>query len=274
MANSSFLATAAQGKYVLTVLDNHDLAGAERLAGLNTELWRRSVPTSEVVPSLAGTRVTDMHGRPTVLKRWLPGRTLEELPVALLRPAGRLLAQLHRTRSDGLRLPIGTRRLSDAHLRAIDTFPDQDFAQWLRRHLKRSPRMDGTRRRHCFVHGDFHADNIVVRPDGSLAILDWETATVDDPLLDIGMALVGHARVGEALSQERAGEFIVGYREAGDLEDGDLRQLPRAVQHAALIIAFHRYHRHNVRFPDMAKAQMFREMMDIADVAEQLSFTV
>ena len=38
------------------------------------------------------------------------------------------------------------------------------------------------------VHGDFHLSNIMLRPDrvGVTAIVDWELATIGDPLLDLG----------------------------------------------------------------------------------------
>jgi aminoglycoside phosphotransferase (APT) family kinase protein len=40
------------------------------------------------------------------------------------------------------------------------------------------------------VHGDAHLDNVLVRPDGSVAaIVDWEMATVGDPALDLGLLL-------------------------------------------------------------------------------------
>jgi aminoglycoside phosphotransferase (APT) family kinase protein len=42
------------------------------------------------------------------------------------------------------------------------------------------------------VHGDFRLDNLLVRPDGweVAAVLDWEMATLGDPLTDLGLMLV------------------------------------------------------------------------------------
>jgi aminoglycoside phosphotransferase (APT) family kinase protein len=38
------------------------------------------------------------------------------------------------------------------------------------------------------VHGDYRIDNLVIRPDGSVAaVLDWELCTLGDPLADLGM---------------------------------------------------------------------------------------
>jgi hypothetical protein len=40
------------------------------------------------------------------------------------------------------------------------------------------------------LHTDLHRDNIVVRPDGSLFVLDWELAMYGDPLHDLATHLV------------------------------------------------------------------------------------
>ncbi|MEM1220158.1 MAG: phosphotransferase family protein [Bacteroidota bacterium] len=46
--------------------------------------------------------------------------------------------------------------------------------------------------RACFIHNDFKYDNLVLNPDqitDVLAVLDWEMATVGDPLMDLGTSL-------------------------------------------------------------------------------------
>ena len=43
----------------------------------------------------------------------------------------------------------------------------------------------------AIVHGDYRLDNVLVAEDGSLtAVLDWEMATLGDPLVDLGLMLV------------------------------------------------------------------------------------
>lgn len=60
-----------------------------------------------------------------------------------------------------------------------------DAARWLARHLPE-------RSAAALVHNDFKYDNLVLdpaEPSTILAVLDWEMATVGDPLLDLGTTL-------------------------------------------------------------------------------------
>jgi aminoglycoside phosphotransferase (APT) family kinase protein len=45
-------------------------------------------------------------------------------------------------------------------------------------------------RRHAIVHGDYRLDNTIVADDRIAAVVDWEMATLGDPLADIGLMTV------------------------------------------------------------------------------------
>lgn len=46
-----------------------------------------------------------------------------------------------------------------------------------------------TTQRHCIVHGDYRLDNVIIAPDSAAirAVLDWEMATLGDPLTDLAL---------------------------------------------------------------------------------------
>lgn len=61
----------------------------------------------------------------------------------------------------------------------------EQLAAWLHEH---QPSESGA----CLVHNDFKYDNLVLDPANPgriIAVLDWEMATVGDPLLDVGTSL-------------------------------------------------------------------------------------
>lgn len=68
--------------------------------------------------------------------------------------------------------------------------PMIDFsARWLLEHLPR----DGRR---TLVHNDFRNGNLMVTPDGVIAVLDWEIAHIGDPMRDLGWLCTNSWRFG------------------------------------------------------------------------------
>ena len=69
--------------------------------------------------------------------------------------------------------------------RTDDTGDWSDVTGWLAAH---QPADVGT----CLIHNDFRFDNLVLDHDDPLrvvGVLDWEMATIGDPLMDLGGAL-------------------------------------------------------------------------------------
>jgi len=266
-ANSSFLLETTQGdSFVLTALDNHELDSARHLAGITRAFADAGLPTAHVVANLDGQDITVVDGHRFLLKKLIPGQVADPLPIELLPAAGGILARLHGLPAQGLDLPVGTRRLSPHHQDLIADFPDREFADWLTDRLATITRHEADHQRGAVpIHGDLFADNLIVGPDGSLSIIDWETASLDDPLLDLGMAAVGLCQDAKGLlSTDRVHQLLQGYAAQRPLSDEDLAELPTEIVHAALIIAFHRYYRHTIRYPNPERATYHRPMMEFA----------
>lgn len=81
-----------------------------------------------------------------------------------------------------------SRRFIDA--KTWNVFSGQWVMDWLSDHCP-------TEVAHCLVHGDYRFDNLVLEPNLAddtqpiqiKAILDWELATIGDPLMDLGNAM-------------------------------------------------------------------------------------
>lgn len=266
MANSSHLVSGPEGLHVLTVLDNHSPDSARALARLLEHLSEEGVPTPAPVTTSGGAAVTDHQGRPVMVKPYVPGRCFDVLPSQLLPVTGAALAAVHALSVDGMPdVPLYGRRLpADARLRC-DAFSDRDFAAWLLSTLESVDHTTSRDVKPVLVHGDLFADNIVVVDDRELVILDWETASLDDPLIDLGMAVVGLCRVGGQFVPERARSLVQGYTESASTCEIDSADLLDAAVHAALIIAYHRYVRHHVTHPDPAQQHLYREIPPFVD---------
>jgi aminoglycoside phosphotransferase (APT) family kinase protein len=170
------------------------------------------VPVAEV---LAVGQPGDVLDVPFYVMRYVPGVVITDTtPAAFTSPEDRRgiaeafvdrLADLHavdwRARGlDGFGRPEA---FNQRHLRRIasivtdeDGEPPPAFAviqAWLAEHV---PAEAGA----SIVHNDYRIGNVMFAPEPParmLAVLDWELATIGDPLLDIGYVLSSYPRKGE-----------------------------------------------------------------------------
>jgi aminoglycoside phosphotransferase (APT) family kinase protein len=86
-----------------------------------------------------------------------------------------------------------TDRLSRAHTPDVPTF--DDIGHWLGQHQPADQPA-------CLIHNDYRFDNLVLDPDtfAVRGVLDWELATLGDPLMDLGTALAYWVEAGDHLA--------------------------------------------------------------------------
>ncbi|MHB2018466.1 MAG: phosphotransferase family protein [Candidatus Xenobia bacterium] len=139
----------------------------------------------------------EVLGVPFYLMERVPGVILRDRAPDNLRPVSEaavdLLADIHDLdpipglgRGEGY-VERQIRGWSERYLRArTDDVPQlEQVAAWL---LEQMPASAGT----CVIHNDYKYDNLVLNPDDLSdirAVLDWEMATVGDPLMDLGTSL-------------------------------------------------------------------------------------
>jgi aminoglycoside phosphotransferase (APT) family kinase protein len=111
------------------------------------------------------------------------------------------------------------------------------LAHWLAKHL---PRESGA----SLIHNDYKYDNLVLDPTDLtriVAVLDWEMATVGDPLMDLGTSLGYWIEAGDppALQREALGPTnLPGSLTRQELVERYAQQTGREVTHAVYYYAF------------------------------------
>ena len=215
-------------------------------------------------------RLVTMHGRRGIVTTdWVPGVPLDRLDgpgvTDLWAGAGSVLAEVHRRhRIEGL-MPVD--RAADlaaavAAVRAVApelTADAHAIAERLRAGLIGSTVLR-------VVHGDFSADQVIVRPDlaaaagateaepaepgqSEVTIIDLDRVGLDDPLADLaswyGVLAAGGAEVGDP--HEVLAPLLGGYAAAGGHDD--LRQLRLHCAAAVLQRATEPFRRHLPDWP-------------------------
>lgn len=263
MANTSYVIHTLNKLYVMTVLDNHDLASAKSLVQLIDYLTAAGLSTPAALRNRNNDGVASWHSKPVIVKPYVAGKSLDTLPEELLPVVGRLLASIHSVpppqnlSPGGRHLPLDWEEI--LALRPCPPLHDElssasnalEATEW-----KCLPR--------GLVHGDLFGDNLLVADDNNLVALDWETATIEPFTLDIGICGVAFCRTEGQFDEKRFTELLSGYNNERPISQAERSSLFVAVRYANAMLAYHRYVRHNIRYPNPAKADLYQELLNFA----------
>ena len=259
MANSSFVSNKG---FVVTVLDNHNHDTALTMARVVRHVIQSGVVTPDIIETALGSLVGVLGEKYVILKRYVYGVTLEYVDNPSLKKIGEVLALIHRVPPTeligrhGRRIPDDWRRNLGEKV-ASDLYEAIEWAE-----SKES--LFSTNE--VFVHGDLFPDNIIEEaPGGAYVTLDWETATIDSPILDLGIAAVACAKQYGRPLTEVSKALVESYVTEGVSNE----QMPLfscgnvviAAKYAAVMLAYHRFFRQVIRFPNPEKADIYKELL-------------
>lgn len=266
LAKTNYRVTDSQGqRFVFTVADSERNLPAETTARLLRFVSQHGVITSEPVDSMRGSLLEEFEGHRVLVKRYVEGVTSHDLPFAHLRSAGQNLARVHLFPVPDW-LPQGTRRMDDV-TESVEMFDDKSFAAWVLEHIDETASMFTLDEPFTINHGDYFADNLVVTPSGDIAVLDWDTASCELPVVDLGFAIVGLALTGTSLNVGRLREFLAGYEGVRALSPAERAHLQASSLYAAAVLAHHRYRRFHIVHPEPGK---FDAHVNLQHIAESL----
>lgn len=256
-ANSSFNVTCKSGRrLVLTVLDNHDERSAQRLVALTDWLVARGVRTPAILRDEDDLPLQRLDHSVCIMRPFQSGVQPEWLSREQVGTVGSALASIHQLGvPSGLGLP--SRRLPLNWRSALTSAPSDLVALVEEADDVFDPHSESFV---CLLHGDLFPDNMIWDDAGLLHILDWETASIDCPDLDLGFTLVGLTG-GGPLGKGILESLLSGYDRN---RTGEHDEVLGAARYACAVLAFQRYSRHVLRYPNREKTDFWRELMPFA----------
>ena len=263
-ANSNYLVRAQQASYVLTVFEETTLALTVEHGRLLSLLKEYAFPSPRPFLAVNGELAAAHNDKPVMMKEHLTGRVYRYPNKTMLHQVGTAMAKLHQVPWPDVlssRRPYGVRRLSSIQGQRIDT----EYEGWIAKRLSYLEQQKPQGLPRGLIHGDIFYDNVLFEGTRLKAIIDFEDASCDDKVFDLGMAIAGLCGKGQGVVLEKARALVKGYEQIRELEDGEKSALQLYVEYAAVTVSCWRYWKYNIDAPSVENADKHWQMVRVAE---------
>ena len=272
-ANTSFLLNTTTGQFILTVIDDEPYSDAIIIADILIHLEQHNFPTSRLVVTTNGKKVTNYKEKSVLLKRYIPGETIFQISDAGLFTLGKVLAQLHAIPSpDFVRHELSYGQTFFA--KAYGLGFDPAFEEWLARmqadfldqHSEGLPR--------SLIHADVFWDNIIYLDGEFQALIDFESVSYYYSVFDVAISISGTCVEADGtLNIKKASQVVAGYQQTRPLTPGEKNALQLFTIYSVVTISYWRYIKYNVNNPTEGKKFLHREKMALANHIQAIPAT-
>lgn len=263
--NSNYHLMAGGRAYVLTLCENKTPAEVQVLIDTLRHLEEHGFRTTRIIPTRSGRTQVSFHEKPLLLKSYLPGTVIDPLPLATMEPLGQAIARLHRVPVPGFlptRLAYGRETFSPMRQNFGEPHPFLNWLEKIKTYLKDYFPEDLPK---ALIHADIFTDNLILAPDHTPVIMDFEEATNYYRVFDLGMAIVGTCYWGGQLNALAKKELLRGYNAVTPLTEAEAKAIVPATTYAAAAMASWRFWQFNVVQPGAGKQEHYRALQKIAE---------
>ena len=265
LENTSYRVETKSEKYVLTLCDQKTFAQASNLVNLLAHLTEHDVCTSRVVVPPGDSNVVLYDEKPVMLKHYIEGNFTANLSGNILFQLGEEIAQLHKIPAPSYlpqSFPYGRNYFSDV----TDSNLDHTYIEWLSEKNSYLEKHIPANLPLALIHGDVFFDNVIVREDQLIAIIDFEEACHYYRCFDLGMLIVGACSDREGVSFDKAARFISGYQKETTLQPIEQETLKIFAVYAAVATSFWRFRQYHLIRPYPQMYEKHVEMQRLADI--------
>lgn len=272
--NTNYELLTSSGKFVLTICEEKSVQDTTNLACLLEHLALNNFITSTNIRNNQHRPVGFWKGKPLMLKTYLEGHIIEDLPGHLIEHVGTELGKLHCIEPPDY-LP-GVLVYGREKFDEVTTYaPNSPYYSWLKEidtYLEYHIPPDLPK---ALIHSDVFCSNIIVSEDkDSVIIMDFEEAAYYYRVFDIGMTIVGLCRNKQGIDLVKAKAFLKGYSKEVHLLEIEKKALQSFTVYAAAAMSFWRHKHFNFSYPDPAYKDHYLELKHIADHVRSLPASV
>ena len=269
--NTNYKIDSEVGKIVLTISEQKTIQEAQDLAELLDHLKKNNFDTSELVHTSQNKSLSIYKNKPVMVKRYLEGKIMSDIPLHLLQQIGADTARLHKISvPDYVRdiMWCGKERFNEVKQYALNS----PFDLWLKdthSYIDKNTAPDLPK---AFIHSDIFGSNIIINNDKTKAtIMDFEEATHYYRVFDIAVLFISLCVQSGDIDFTRASSILKGYTSFTRLTDEEKQALQPLTVYAAAGVAFWRHKNFNFTKPDKDLKDTYLKMKDLADRVRALS---
>lgn len=269
--NTNYLVTTETASFVVTICEQKSPQETEQLASLLEYLNDNNFATSKVIKTKKGLLTLEWGDKPIMLKKFIEGRIVEDLPKDLVTYLGRELAKLHQVKPLEYlpkSLSYGIERFDEVAIYA----PDSSFYTWLKETQKYIEAHIHAALPKSLIHSDIFYNNIIVDTDEKQAtIMDFEEACYYYRVFDIGMMIIGTCSKGNTLDFDKVSSLLKGYQDEITLLDIEIDALKAFTVYGATATAFWRHQNFNYVQVNKEMANHYIAMQELATLVIAIS---
>lgn len=268
--NTNYLIQTDNHSYVLTICEQKSILETTNLAMLLAHLEANDFLTSIPIKTKEKTLVSSYKEKPVLLKTFIEGQIMDDLPNHLLTLIGKQLGKLHKIKAPEY-LPrtinYGKEHFVDVGIYA----PNSHFHLWLREIGAYIAPYMVLNLPKSLVHSDVFFSNVIVdNTENSIAIMDFEEATCYFRVFDIGMTIVGLCSQNETIDPKKVKTLLKGYLQEVSLTELEKESLQVFTIYAAASMCFWRHKNFNYTNPTPELKDHYLELKNIADFVKNL----
>ncbi|MDB4180300.1 phosphotransferase [Flavobacteriaceae bacterium] len=271
--NTNYKIDSEVGKIVLTISEQKTIKEAQDLAELLDHLKKNNFNTSELVHTSQNKNLTIYKDKPVMIKRYLEGKIMSDIPLHLLKQIGADSATLHKINPpDFLReiMWCGIERFNEVEQYALNSSFDlwlKSTANYINKHLTADlPK--------AFIHSDIFASNVIINDINTKAtIMDFEEASYNYRLFDIAILTISLCSKNGSIDFSRVSLILKGYTSVTKLTDEEKQALQPLIVYAAAGVALWRHKNFNYIAPDNNLKDSYLNMKNLADNVRDMPST-
>jgi homoserine kinase type II len=186
MANQNFFVSTTEGEYVLRILRTQKLEGLQAEHAIEEQLDKAGILVPHLMKGGNGEPYCEVDGRVVTCTKRIAGERPAHATSTIAFQIGETLATFQRV---VVEVPgyANFWLKKEAAYREIARFDKSELAQRITARVKEYECVFEMDLPKGFVHGDLHLGNLIVTPNGKLAVFDFESTERDILLLDLGI---------------------------------------------------------------------------------------